>query len=91
MKIGTIGSGVIVDGFIQSAVLVDGVEFIASYSRTLSKAQEFSDRYEMKYAYDNLEEMFNNSEIDTIYIASPNSLPYSQALEAIDHNKNVIV
>lgn len=91
MKIGTIGSGVIVDGFIQAAVLVEGVEFIASYSRTLSKAQEFSNRYDMKYAYDSLEEMLKNSEIDTIYIASPNSLHYSQALLAIENNKNVIV
>lgn len=91
MRIGTIGTGVIVDEFIKAATLVKGVEVIASYSRTLNKAEEFSARYSMDYAYDNLEAMLTNDEIDTIYIASPNSLHASQALQAIEHNKNVIL
>ena len=91
MKIGTIGSGVIVDAFIEAARLVEGVEFIGAYSRTIDRAKEFANKHDMKEAYNSLDTMFENDEIDTIYIASPNSLHASQALKAIEYNKNVIL
>lgn len=91
MKIGTIGTGVIVDAFIEAAKLVDGVEFVASYSRTIDKAQDFAHKHGINDAYDDLETMMKSDLIDTIYIASPNSLHYPQTLLAIDHGKNVIV
>ena len=91
MRIATIGTGVIVEAFIESANMVEGVKVIGSYSRTLRKAQEFSDKFAMDYAFDNLKSMFDNKKIDTIYIASPNSLHYEQAVQAIHAGKNVIV
>lgn len=36
-----------------------------------------------KKYYWNLDEMLNDPEIDTIYVASPNSLHYSQSKKAI--------
>ncbi|CAM3700600.1 Gfo/Idh/MocA family protein [Erysipelothrix urinaevulpis] len=90
MRIGTIGTGVIVKAFIEAAQLVEGVAFVASYSRNISKAEEFVALYQMETAYDNYEAMLE-SDIDTVYIASPNSLHTTQALQAIDYGKNVIV
>ena len=91
MKIGTIGTGVIVDAFIEAAILVEGVEVIACYSRIMKKAKDFSKRHHMEFAYDDLDEMLKNDALDTVYIASPNSLHYEQAILAIDNKKNVIV
>lgn len=91
MRIGTIGSGVIVSEFIKAARLVEGVEFEAVYSRDLERGEEFSKQNQIAKVYTDLEQMFNDPQIDFIYIASPNSLHYSQAKQALLSGKNVII
>ncbi|CCH46027.1 Trans-1,2-dihydrobenzene-1,2-diol dehydrogenase [Wickerhamomyces ciferrii] len=41
--------------------------------------------------YTDYEEFLNNSQIDIVYIASPNTAHYKQALAALKANKNVLV
>lgn len=90
MKIGTIGSGFIVDNFINAARQVEGVEIVAVYSRSEESAKAYAIKNEVdKYYYD-LDTMLKNEDIDTIYVASPNSLHYSQSLKALQAKKNVI-
>lgn len=90
MKILTIGSGSIVVSFIQAISEVEGAELVGCYSRSLEKAQQLVETYHAKYAFDNLEEAFAHPEIDTVYIASPNSLHYGYAKQALDAKKHVI-
>lgn len=92
MKIGTIGTGFIVDYFITASKEVENAEVIACYSRNIDKAIEFANEHDitMDKAYDNLDAMLADPDIDTIYIASPNSLHYPQSLMAIQAGKNVI-
>ena len=91
MRIATIGSGSIVKEFINHAREIQGVEFVASYSRDLERGREFADSMEIEHVYTDLEEMFKDSNVDFIYIASPNSLHYEQAKMALLSGKNVIV
>ena len=90
INIGSIGSGTIVKNMLSTMKKVDGYELIGFYSRDINKANEFKKEFEIKYAYDDLEEMLSNDEINTIYIASPNSLHYEQAKKALLNEKNVI-
>lgn len=90
MRIGTIGSGEIVNDFIKAAQKVEGVEFAAAYSRDIKKAESLVETYKMETAFDNYEKMLE-SDIDTVYIASPNSLHAKQSILAIEAGKNVIV
>ncbi|MGM9947346.1 Gfo/Idh/MocA family protein [Floccifex sp.] len=89
MKVGTIGTGFIVDRMIESMKKV-GIEVIACYSRTQEKAISFCEKHEMKRWYTNLEDLMKDEEVDTIYVASPNSLHYSQSKMALQAKKNVI-
>lgn len=91
MKIATIGSGFIVDHFIQAGRLVKGVEFVACYSRTIDRAIEFAKKHNIDRKFDSIELMLSNQDIDTIYVASPNSLHYEQTMQAIRAGKHVIV
>ena len=91
MKLGTIGSGFIVLQFLDAAKRVDGVELVATYSRTLAKANELKDTFNMNEAYDDYEKFIHSKSFDTIYIASPNSLHYQQAKDCLNANKNVIL
>lgn len=90
MKIGTIGSGMIVDRFIQAIEMTDGVELVAVYSRGEEKVKEFAQKHNAKKYYVDIDEMLADEEIDTIYVASPNSLHYPQTLNALQAGKHVI-
>lgn len=91
MKIATIGSGFIVDLMYKSIEDIKDIEPVAVYSRTMEKATAFADKHHVERAYDSLDEMFAEPDIDTIYIASPNSLHYPQAKKALLAKKNVIL
>lgn len=91
MKIGTIGSGFIVDHFINAGRKVPGVEFVAVSSRSQERANEFAEKHKINKAYGSIEAMLMDDEVDTVYVASPNSLHYSQTIQAIQAGKHVIV
>jgi len=92
MNVGIVGSGVIVESFIEAALANGGVNIAAVYSRDIksSRIKFLVEKFSIKYAYDDYAQMLNNPEIDFIYIASPNSLHYSHSLKALEANKNVI-
>lgn len=90
MKIATIGTGFIVDTFMEACSHVDGVEVKAVFSRTKERAHEFASQYHIEKIYTNLDIMLADETIDTIYVASPNSLHYSYTLKALSAKKNVI-
>lgn len=91
MKLSTIGTSMITQLMLDHSKEIDGIERIASYSRSLEKAQDFANKYGFQKAYDNLDEMFADPDTDTIYIASPNTLHYPQAKKALQAGKNVIL
>lgn len=91
MKFATIGSGMIVDLFIQSAHNVENVRCDLVYSRSLVKACEFAQKHGVARFVDDLDALVNDSIIDTVYIASPNSLHFMQAKMALEAKKNVIL
>lgn len=90
MKIGTIGSGVIVDRMIDAVNLTDNMSIEAVYSRSEEKAKEFAAKHNVSKYYFDLDEMLSDDKIDTIYVASPNSLHFEQSKKAILAGKNVI-
>lgn len=90
MKVATIGTGFIVDWFLNAVKQNEGITCIAMYSRSVEHAQKLKDKYEIEHVYTNLEEMLENPEIDCVYVASPNSLHFEQSLKALKAGKHVI-
>lgn len=90
MRIATIGSGPIVNQFITGAQAVIGVEIAAIFSRDLSKAEAKAKQFNVAKAYDSLEAIKNDPEIDFVYIALPNALHYEYTKAFILAGKNVI-
>ena len=66
MKIATIGSGFIVDLMYKSIEDIKDIEPVAVYSRTMEKATAFADKHHVERAYDSLDEMFAEPDIDKI-------------------------
>ena len=90
LKLGIIGTGAISHHFIEAAHASQEFQLVAVYSRKLTTAQQFASSYTDVRLFDNLENFFQ-SELDVVYIASPNSLHYSQAKSALSAGKHVIL
>lgn len=89
IKYGVIGSGWIAEEFIKGANLVDGLVFSAMYSRKFEKGKAFAEKFADVPVYTDINE-FAKSDIDAVYIASPNSLHYSQSKLMLENGKHVL-
>ena len=90
MKILTIGTSIITSHFCDAVQKSKYSTITAVYSRDLEKARLFAKTYHA-LAYDNLEEALKDVNINTVYVASVNSLHYTHAKMALESNKNVIL
>jgi predicted dehydrogenase len=90
MKIGTIGTGVIVEEFLNAVKEIGNVECTAVYSRKEETARALANKYNVKQIYTDYDALLKDENINFIYIASPNSMHYEYALKALKNRKNVI-
>lgn len=90
MKFGVIGTGIIVERFIAAAQDIDGVSFVAVYSRSIVNGVAFARKNGIEKVYIHLEEMLADKDINFIYVASPNSLHFEHTLKSLEAGKNVI-
>lgn len=89
IKFGVIGTGWIAEEFVKGAQLVDGLEFAAVYSRSKEKGAKFAEPFGGAEIYTDINE-FAESDIDAVYVASPNSLHYSQSRLMLENGKHVL-
>jgi predicted dehydrogenase len=90
IRLGTIGSGVIVHSVLANVVKTEGIKLEAIYSRTQDKAEELAKTYGTSRTYTDIDALLADESVNTIYIATPNLLHYSQAKAALLAGKNVI-
>ena len=91
MKIGVVGTSVICEDLVNAMKKVSGLEVVCSYSRNIDKAKEFCVKLGIDNPFDDFDKMINSDLINFVYIASPNSLHYSQCKKALLAGKNVIL
>lgn len=87
---GTIGSGIIVHSILDAVRVTDGIVCTAAYFRTRENGQILAEKYGIPAVYTNIDEMLRDENVNFVYIASPNSLHYEQAKQALFAGKNVI-
>lgn len=90
IRFGVIGSGKIVEKFIEAAGKVEGFKLTAVYSRTEQRAKEFAAAVGAELIFTDLESMAQSSHIDAVYIASPNSFHAGQAVAFLKQGKHVL-
>ncbi len=90
IKLAIIGTNWITEKFIDAAIQTNKYQLVAIYSRDVNKAKIFAEKYHARHFFDNLLRLANQPNIDVVYIASPNSLHFSQAKLMLEHNKDVI-
>lgn len=90
INLGTVGTGWITESFIQAAQLSKQLHLVGVYSRTKEKAEKLADTYNAPFFFTEIEEMAKNNEIQAVYIASPNSVHFEQAITFLKNKKHVI-
>ncbi len=90
IRFGVIGTNNITDWFLKGAFMDNRFELMAVCSRSKDKALEFARKHNAPLIFTSLEDMASSSEVDAIYIATPNSLHARHAILCMSHGKHVL-
>lgn len=91
IRLGTIGSGVIVHSILDNVKVTDGIRLVAVYSRSQEKGERLASEYGADKVYTDMDAFLADEEVNFVYIATPNLLHYEQAKKALIAGKNVIL
>lgn len=89
LKLGIIGTNYISDNLYNAASKVPGVDVCAVYSRTQESGDTFAEKHDIPQVFTDYE-AFLRSDLDAVYVASPNYVHCSQAIAAMNHGKHVL-
>jgi len=89
-KWGILSTGKIAHKFTQDLQLVEDAQIVAVGSRSAAKAEDFAHTYGIPNAYGDYETLFNDDNIDIIYVASPHSHHYVYTMRALECEKHVL-
>ncbi|MDO6425738.1 Gfo/Idh/MocA family oxidoreductase [Thalassotalea sp. 1_MG-2023] len=90
IRIATIGSNFITEQFLDAIEHTNLFDIAGIYSRSTEKAEALATKHNAKLVFNNLDELASCSEIDAVYIASPNSLHFEQSVQMLKAGKHVI-
>lgn len=91
IRYATIGTNFVVDWFVEASKECADLQYAGTYSRNIEKAKSFGEKYGSKMYFDDLSELAECEEIDAVYIASPTSEHYSQAMLMLKNGKHVLL
>ena len=92
IKWGVIGCGGIADRrTMPGMMLAENAELVAVMDINKSFAENCKEKYNAKYAFDNIEELLSIDEIQAVYIASPVFCHKEQAMAAADAGKDILI
>ncbi|CCI82085.1 oxidoreductase [Lactobacillus hominis DSM 23910 = CRBIP 24.179] len=92
INLGIVGSGMIVHDFLSIADQVPDLNLaaISTTKRSEKIGQELAQKYNITKTYTDNEQLYNDSNVNTVYVAVPNNLHYDVAKAALLAGNNVI-
>lgn len=90
VRFAIIGTNFISDWVIKGAREDSRFELVAVYSRNRETAENFAGKHSTPLIFTSLEELAGCSEVDAVYIASPNSMHARQSIMMMKHGKHVL-
>ncbi len=85
----TLGCGVIANQLAQ-AMEAQGGRLYAVANRTQAKAQAFAEKYGIEKVYDTIDEVFEDENVDIIYISTPHNTHIQYLRKALAAGKHVL-
>ncbi|MGV9270423.1 Gfo/Idh/MocA family protein [Kitasatospora sp. NPDC003701] len=88
---GVVAPGSIATQFVEALQKYTAQKVVAVGSRDPERARAFADRFTIPTAYGSYTELVQDGRVDIVYIASPHSGHFEQALQAIEAGRHVLV
>ncbi len=89
-KWGILGLGKIAGKFAEDLKALPNAQLFAVASRSIDKANEFGERFNVPHRYGSYEEIVKNNELDAVYIATPHVYHCDNTLMCLEHNIPVL-
>lgn len=90
MRIAIIGTGKITENFIEAARKVEAIQLVAIYSRSQEKGAAYAREHGLSCVFTSMQDLASSTEVDAVYIASPNSCHSEQAMQLLNAGKHVL-
>lgn len=90
IKWGIIGAGNIASQFAADLLLIENAELTAVASRDISKAEEFAKKFDALKTYDSYNLLFEDPEVEIVYIATPHNSHTELSIKALEKGKHVL-
>lgn len=90
VNVAIMGAGNIAASMAATLGKMKSVKCYAVASRTMEKAETFAAQYGFKKAYGSYEELAEDEKVELIYIATPHSEHYNNAMLCLEHKKPVL-
>lgn len=90
MKLGILGSGKIVKEVLPVLKKIENIDLVAIAARNEEKLQNLAKEFNIKKYYLGIDELLQDQDIDTVYVALPNHLHFDAMDKAIDYGKDII-
>lgn len=91
VRFAVIGTALISDNFIDALKTCSRAHYVGSMGSSPEKSKLATEKHGGDRAFANLEEIASCEEVDAVYIATPNSLHFEQAIPLINAGKHVLV
>lgn len=85
-----IGTNFITDSLIEAGRQCKDFYVQAVYSRSMEKAKQYAEKFDIPDCYDSLEKLADADNVDVVYVASPNALHASQSIQMLNAGKHVL-
>ena len=90
LRWGIVSAGRISAQFAHDMQFVKNGELAAVATRSLASAQAFAKKYHIEKCYEGYQTMFDDPDIDAVYIGTPHTLHYENVVAAIKAGKHVL-
>lgn len=90
IKWAVLGTGVIANQMAE-ALQKNGKSIYSVANRTHEKAVQFVKKYNIAKVYDNMNDVFDDPEVDVVYITTPHNTHIEFMKKAINHGKHILV
>ncbi|WP_068115914.1 Gfo/Idh/MocA family protein [Tropicimonas marinistellae] len=87
---GILATGNIAGSMAEALAQVPGAERLAVASRDLTKAEDFAQKWGVQRAYGSYEALQADSDVDVVYVATPNALHPENVLACLEAGKHVL-
>jgi predicted dehydrogenase len=90
LRWGILGLGKISNQFVRDLKLIENVEIVACASRSISNAINFAGQHEISKSHGSYQELFEDDEVEIIYIGTTHDSHAELSIEAMKNGKHVL-